>query len=316
MTGRVALMWGAILALGLAACSGPAATPTPAPTPAPSVAPASPGPSPSAPAPSASGVASPEASGPLLSPIASPLGSPIATLPPALGLEDREWLLVKAFDGSGMVDVPGDLRLTITLVDGVATGDSGCNTFRGSYTSQLDQIVFGILATTTMACEEDAMRLESAYLQTLGQVARFGALDTGMAFFDPVGIPVLAYVPAPTGDLVGEWRVVSYQDTRGALVSPLPSAAVTIAFAPDGTLSGSDGCNSYTGTYETTGPRIELAGLSGTRAACPSPELTSQEEQFLAALQASTLWTATPTTLTMRGMDGIRTLALERMPGG
>ena len=55
-----------------------------------------------------------------------------------------------------------------------------------------------------------------------------------------------------------------------------------------------------------------VSGLSGTRVACPSQELTAQEEPFLAALQASTLWSASETGLVLRGSNGIVTLTLDR----
>jgi heat shock protein HslJ len=233
----------------------------------------------------------------------------VASLPPELGLENREWLLVKLSDGSFLNDVPSGLRATMTLTDGIASGESGCNTFRSPYTVQGLSIVFGLVATTTMACEQDAMALESNYLAALNGVARFGALDSGMAFFSAAGAPILAYVPAPTGSIAGDWILTRYQDARGAIVEPLPDATLTLTMGEDGTLSGSDGCNTYTGTYTTDGPRLTLSGLSGSRAACPSDELTAQEEAYLAALQASTLWTATPETLTFRGQDGLLTVS-------
>ncbi len=50
-------------------------------------------------------------------------------------------------------------------------------------------------------------------------------------------------------------------------------------------LSGSTGCNRYSGTYDLDGPRLLLRPTAMTRAACATPELASIERDFTEALR-------------------------------
>ena len=299
MTGRVATRMAVIAALALAACGGSSATPTPIPTPVSTVAPSE--------MPTATVTPSEASPG-------TPGGSPVTGVTGA-ALEGVEWLLTEMSDGSEMFAIPPEIRASLTLVDGVAVGGSGCNTFTGPYTISADEIVFGILATTRKVCDDATLLLESNYLDALSFVARFGVRDTGLLLVSPPGAPLLAYVPTPARTLDGSWTVTAIQNDQGAIVAPVEGSTVHMTFAADGTLSGNDACNDFTGTWVADGPRIVIGGLTGTRAACTDAALADQEEQFLAALQASTMWTTTDTELTFRGGDGIVTLTYAKAAG-
>jgi len=300
MTGRVATSMAVFAALALAACGGSSATPTPASTPMSTVAPTG--------APDAS-LAGNEAS-PGGSP-GTPGDSPV-TGPTGAALEGVEWLLAEMSDGSEMSAIPPDVRATLTLVNGIALGESGCNTFNGTYTINADEIVFGRFASTREVCDDEAMLVESNYLDALSFVARFGVRETGLLLVSPPGAPLLAYVPAPARALDGAWTVTALQDDQGAIQAPIAGSRLETTFSEDGTLSGHDGCNDFSGTWVAEGPRIVIGGLAGTRAACTDQALADQEEQFLAALQASTIWTTTETELTFRGDDGVQTLTYAK----
>jgi heat shock protein HslJ len=51
--------------------------------------------------------------------------------------------------------------------DGALSGSSGCNTFNGTYTLDGNAIAVGPLATTKMACADDVMAQEQAFLAAL-----------------------------------------------------------------------------------------------------------------------------------------------------
>jgi heat shock protein HslJ len=211
-----------------------------------------------------------------------------------------------------MRPVPPETPVTLTMLDGIAVGFSGCNDYRGPYTITGPEIVFGEMATTVKACDDGAALIESNYLQQLAFVARFGVRETGLLFVSPPGAPLLAYAPKPTGDITDHWVLTAMQNTQGAIVSPVSGTELTTTFKDDGTLEGNDGCNAFTGAWTTTGPRIVIGSVGGTRAACPSQDLSDQEAQFLAMLGASTIWTASETELTFRGTNGITTLVYAR----
>lgn len=73
----------------------------------------------------------------------------------------------------------------------------------------------------------------------------------------------------------GTWIV-----TEIAGEPPVPETEVTMAFAPDGALSGSGGCNRFTGTYEITGEGLSLGPAAATRMACPEA-IMAKEQVFL-----------------------------------
>ena len=57
-------------------------------------------------------------------------------------------------------------------------------------------------------------------------------------------------------------RSISGAPTVGA-------ARPTMSFAPDGTLSGSTGCNQYSARFRTDGSAITIVQTSSTAAGCP-----------------------------------------------
>ena len=81
----------------------------------------------------------------------------------------------------------------------------------------------------------------------------------------------------------------------------LDEARPTMSFAPEGTVSGTDGCNQYTGTFHTDGASIEVSQLATTLMGCEPPRM-AQAQAFGAALSGATEWRLTETNeLELRG---------------
>ncbi|HYH93511.1 MAG TPA: META domain-containing protein [Candidatus Saccharimonadales bacterium] len=81
------------------------------------------------------------------------------------------------------------------------------------------------------------------------------------------------------------WTVVSI-----AGAPTIVEARPTIAFAADGAVSGTTGCNTYTGRFMTDGDKIEVGPeLATTMMAC-EPARNAQEQAFTAALTGATNW--------------------------
>lgn len=294
MAARIGVTFLAVVGLAVAACGGSSATPTPAPvaTDAP---------------PAASQAAVPASADP-----APASADPAASGAEGAAIEGVDWLLAEMSDGSVMNPIPPEIPVSLTLLNGIAAGFSGCNDYRGPYTITGQEILFGEMASSLKSCDDGAMIVESNYLQALTYVARYGVRETGMLMVSPPGAPLLAFAPKPTGDITERWVLSAMQNAQGAIVAPLDGTELTTTFKDDGTLEGNDGCNAFTGAWATTGPRITISQVGGTRAACPSQDLSDQETQFLAMLGASTIWTASESELTFRGTNGITTLVYTR----
>lgn len=57
--------------------------------------------------------------------------------------------------------------------DGTVTGNSGCNGFGGDYTVEGNEITFGQIVSTLMACEDLRMQQEAAVHRVLTDTATF-----------------------------------------------------------------------------------------------------------------------------------------------
>jgi len=82
-------------------------------------------------------------------------------------------------------------------------------------------------------------------------------------------------------DLTGTyWRV---EDLAGRGV--LDRAETTLEFPEDGQVSGTGGCNRFSGTYQRRGDTLSFRPLASTRMACPEAVM-DQEMRFFAILES------------------------------
>lgn len=96
-----------------------------------------------------------------------------------------------------------------------------------------------------------------------------------------LGLLTLKQVAAPKLDLTGgEWLV---EDINGEGVMDI--LQTTLAFDTDGQVSGSGGCNRYTGSYALTAETLRFGPLAATRKACP-PAISNQEQKFFESIAA------------------------------
>ena len=103
---------------------------------------------------------------------------------------------------------------------------------------------------------------------------------------------------------VGDWEATSIQ-TGNALASPIEGTTITATFADEGMLSGSSGCNQYTGSYTLDGGGIEIGPLAATKKACAAPEgVMEQEAAYLAVLPTATHFRIDGQSLALLAADG------------
>lgn len=90
--------------------------------------------------------------------------------------------------------------------------------------------------------------------------------------------------PAVPGDLTAStWRLETLGDGAAA-ASPIAGTEVSVTFTADGRLSGTGGCNRFSGSYERgEDGALRFSPLAATRMAC-APEIMSQEDSFFVAL--------------------------------
>ena len=191
--------------------------------------------------------------------------------------------------------------------DGRLSGSDGCNRFSTSYTVDGDSITIAANGASTMiACPEPVMQQAQAFMTALGSAVTYAVDGPSLTLKDSSGTAVATFDAVST-DLAGtSWTVTSYNNGKQAVVGVLADTTLTILFGESGQISGSGGCNNYSGSYKSDGvSSIEIGPLASTMMACAGPEgAMDQEMQFLAALQAATVYTINGSTLEMRDADG------------
>ena len=111
---------------------------------------------------------------------------------PVPTLANSSWL-AEDIDDTGVTD-----KLQFTLAFGTdltVSGISGCNRFTGQATVTSQDIEFGPLASTRMACPAANMNQEDRYLRVLNSAAAW-SLDSGqdrLTLLDAAGRPILRF---------------------------------------------------------------------------------------------------------------------------
>jgi heat shock protein HslJ len=203
----------------------------------------------------------------------APSGSPVAGTG-APSLVGPQWMLVSyvAEDGgqSG-ASAPASIRFDGSAV----SGDTGCNTFQGEYTSTGDSLTMGPLAMTQIACETVAAQ-EAAIVAGLGETTTYRTDSGDLELLDAQGNARLVY-----RTLEGHTWVPVFEGD-----SPVPEAVVTLEFG-DGTVSGQGPCNAYSASATVDGSSLTVGPIAASKAACPDLEI---EGQLFAALEAARSW--------------------------
>ena len=141
------------------------------------------------------------------------------------------WVVDSYQDANGAVTVPlPDTELTAVFRFAKVAGSSGCNTYQGPYTTNESIAAIGPLATTRMACAEDVMAQETAFLAALQGVGRIEPRADHVMLQDRNGSLLVALVrpsvaePSPSPSAVAPSASPSATPSKAPSPSPSPSA--------------------------------------------------------------------------------------------
>ena len=117
---------------------------------------------------------------------------------------------------------------------------------------------------------------------------------------------------AQGGQLEGvTWRLTTYRADGGSV--EVPDALTATATFAGGTVSDSNGCNSYSGPYQASGSSLSIGPLASTLMAC-GPIQSTLESAFMTLLQDAGSYTASDSLLTIYDQSGAQTLVFESAP--
>lgn len=228
----------------------------------------------------------------------TPIPVPLQPSPPITGT----WTLVSVLAGMGASNVLPETTITATFsADGTVSGSSGCNSYVATYQVGDMALTIGTPVTTMMSCNSPAgiMNQETVYLSNLQGAASYRIDGNLLMVYDGSGKTLLTYQrggstgsPPPFAGI--PWNLEMYRQSSGSNSSVIPTTKVTAFFSPAGTLTGSAGCNSYTGTFITSGSSaIAIGPLSTTRMFCGEQGVMDQETSYLILLRTATSYEMT-----------------------
>jgi heat shock protein HslJ len=111
----------------------------------------------------------------------------------------------------------------------------------------------------------------------------------------------------------GTWLLQSYDDGNGSAVTPLTGTEVTAKFDSGGTVTGSGGCNTYSGGFTAYADVLRVGSLSATQSVCGEPEgVMDQESDYLAALRSAANFAISGNELTVINSGGLPVLRYTR----
>lgn len=170
-------------------------------------------------------------------------------------------------------------------------GNSSCNTFYGAFTAKDGKLTIDELASTMMACPEPEglMDQETEYLKALESSASYRIDGDKLLITDSSNAVVLVFSSQDMSLEGKTWNLTSFNDGRN-LVSLVLDTQITAEFK-EGTLSGSSGCNSYSGAFQYKEQNLSFDTFAVTMMACPQEGVIEQETAYLNTLTKVTHYT-------------------------
>lgn len=217
-------------------------------------------------------------------------------------LGDSEWLLTHGtVDGDDLVLIDTH-PVTIGVRQNTIGGTAACNSYFAD--PGMDGFLFGGIGSTEMACfPPETMDLEFAYLTALARTTHAATDgDDVVLTGDGVTLRFSAIAPTPDAPLTDtEWLLDTLVDGQAAS-STVGGYGGSIVFAPN-EVSGSDGCNSFSGSYEIDGDTIRFGSLAQTLRGCPE-DVGRQSDHVHAVIGSDPAFAIEGDRLTLTGDDG------------
>ncbi len=200
-------------------------------------------------------------------------------------LENTAWVLT-SLPG---VDLVRDAPATLRFEGGRALGSDGCNRYSIGYTAQGGRLDFPSPgAGTRMACPPAVMKQADVFLLAVSGAKGYrvsnGVTNSQLQLLGADGAVRATFEPQSTALAGTRWRATGINNGRGAVQSVAAGSTVTLGFDDKSRISGSAGCNRFTGSYSSNGGTLQLKPAATTRMACTDEVIAEQEAAYLKAL--------------------------------
>jgi heat shock protein HslJ len=227
-----------------------------------------------------------------------------------------EWHVTSFIYGSDTSSFFCEYPISLSFApDGWIFGTTGCNRFSGSYELDEDRSLhIGPLLTTRMACSQDAMDQETAFIEAMSRVVSYDDSEE-FTLYDINGESIMILEPlteTKNVPLIGTvWNLVAY----GSKYNMPPEGIIpTVVFSDDGTLAGKSGCNSFFGQYQENGQELSIKEIGSTLMLCLDDEAMKLEQEYLTLLTNVAAYAIDASSLTLYNENTESILLFEATP--
>ena len=202
-----------------------------------------------------------------------------------LGAYLGTWELAEGSGPRGQISLPPDGRITLLIeVDSIG-GIAACNMYgTGDFTIDgHDLDTRAGVSLTEMACSEDLMAAESAYIDAFVDADRIDRDGDTLTLSGPQVELTYGFVPPPpTADLIGTtWVLESLLLGSGADAVATSAEPAELRLEEDGTVTGTTGCRRLEGTWRQNGDEIVFPSLAADG---ECPETLSQQDGYVVSI--------------------------------
>jgi heat shock protein HslJ len=188
-------------------------------------------------------------------------------------LDGTEWILRSYLQDGSLALVPETQYADADFETARVRGFGGCNTYDAVYRAGGRTLFVAQPAATLMACDEESMTLEAAYLGLLGESRFYSARRDTLTIFDGNRATILVFDAAPRNPLLGNWRVDSFESAPATVSAVAEGTEIEVVFGI-GSVGGNGGCHTFSGTYGTNGTVVRVGRLATTQKACADEVMT------------------------------------------
>ncbi len=206
-------------------------------------------------------------------------------------VDGTKWQLTEYGAEGSMTNASGEVTLVFGPGDTVG-GNSGCNSYSGTYTLDGETFSVSNVASTMMACiDNDLMTQEGAFTGALTTATGLTIDGDTLTITYPDGMLRFtrqgAVAASPLEGTI--WNLESFVTGTGdsATASSVVAGSMITAEWANGSVHGNAGCNQYSANYTLGGETLEVGAVVATRMACEGPVM-EQETTFINALDAAT----------------------------
>jgi heat shock protein HslJ len=199
---------------------------------------------------------------------------------------DGEWLLQAGTNQGAAVPIVAGSRITLKIDGQQAGGSAACNIYGGTIKVSGSSISISALSMTEMACQENLMASEAAYLAALPRVTTVARNGSSLVLSGPqVELRFALVPPVADANLVGTTWILDSLIT-GEAVSSTVGERVTLQLNGDGRLSASTGCRDVTGSYTVSDAQVQVT-LDPYDAIGCAAELGAQDAHIVNVLSSA-----------------------------